>query len=158
MRHTLVDTTLFSTAGAFRPADARCNHAACTAGLFQNGAAVPYRPCGRHQLLRYERPHGHRTPLILRIVDGAFHACQFQTPELLTHVVYGLRRVHAGMVVHDLIADTGNGGEVQAYVAVLATARCNDQRLTVIGFAHFRCQTQPVDRFTLQIHDYRLRL
>ncbi len=131
------------------PADTSRNHAAHAAGLFQNRTAVPYRPCGRHQLLRYERPHGNRPLLILREIDGALHTILFQTPELLTHVVYGLRCVHAGMVVHDLVTDTGSGGKVQAYVAVLTAARCNHQRLAVIGFAHFRRQPQPLDRSML---------
>ena len=119
VRHAFENAALVTAAGAFRPADTSRNHAAHAAGLFQNRTAVPYRPCGRHQLLRYERPHGNRPLLILREIDGALHTILFQTPELLTHVVYGLRCVHAGMVVHDLVTDTGSGGKVQAYVAVL---------------------------------------
>ena len=36
-------------------------------------------------------------------------------------------------------------GKVQAYIAVFPATHCNNQWLTVIGFAHFRCQPQTGD-------------
>lgn len=92
--------------------------------------------------MRYKHPHIDRYALVSRVIDSTFHTGELQTPELLAHVVYSLRCIHAGMVVHDLIADTGSGGKVQAYIAVFPATHCNNQWLTVIGFAHFRCQPQ----------------
>ena len=95
--------------------------------------------------MRYKHPHIDRYALVSRVIDSTFHTGELQTPELLAHVVYSLRCIHAGMVVHDLIADTGSGGKVQAYIAVFPATHCNNQWLTVIGFAHFRCQPQTGD-------------
>ena len=145
VRHTLVNAAFGTAAGAFRPADTRRNHAASAAAFFQHRTAVSYCSCGRHQLLRYKHPHIDRYALVSRVIDSTFHTGELQTPELLAHVVYSLRCIHAGMVVHDLIADTGSGGKVQAYIAVFPATHCNNQWLTVIGFAHFRCQPQTGD-------------
>ena len=49
--------------------------------------------------------------------------------------------------VEQLLRDRNleSGGKVQAYIAVFPATHCNNQWLTVIGFAHFRCQPQTGD-------------
>ena len=154
MRQTFVNAALISSAGAFRPPHAGCNHAASPAALFQHRAAVAHQACRRHELLRDQAPHRHRRTFVRRPIDRALDSFGFQPLDRVPHMVHGLRRVRGGVVVLHLKVDPCRQCERDAHIRILTPAGGYDQWFAVVGFAHFRCQFQPLNGFLFFVHPF----
>ena len=131
---------LFSSAGAFRPPHAGCNHAASPAALFQHRAAVAHQACRRHELLR--------DPGSTFVTDAPLYVGQLTVHWIplassrwtVSRTWYtSLRRVRGGVVVLHLKVDPCRQCERDAHIRILTPAGGYDQSFAVVGFARFRC-------------------